>query len=612
MRSELGDLSTPPVTASDDLDSTASRDNNPVRDAPSILSPLGISSWARRLKISQPPSQEDGQSTNLGKSTFAHFTSGIGLRSSPKSPVQDESATTEGTSPAAQSGVLGSFAKGLVDSSKSAVKAVQVKARHMVSQNKRRYQEGGFDLDMTYITENIIAMGFPAGDISSGFFGYVEGFYRNQMEEVIKFFETRHKGKYKVYNLCSERLYDPSLFEGKLACFPFDDHNCPPIQLIISFCQSAYSWLKEDIENVVVVHCKAGMARTGLMISSLLLFLKFFPTAEESMEYYNQKRCVDGKGLVLPSQIRYVKYFERILTYFNGEKQPGRRCMLRGFRLHRCPYWVRPSITVSNHDGVLFSTKRHPRTKDLMPEDFWFSAPRKGIMVFALPGEPGLTELAGDFKIHFHDRQGDFYCWLNTTMMENRKILNTSELDGFDKRKLPSPGFQIEVVLVDYDGSSLVAKPKSDTASKASDGSSGTVSMTREGAAPLDSNKGAGSNDKDDVFSDGEAEESGSSKARHAKAAARVGGPAASVGGPKMEDAKEEVRSVRQGVEQIPLQNGGMKQNPSNNELKNEGVIGGSSIDVPKLDSLGVSDFKAIAADASVFTFGDDEDYESE
>ena len=43
------------------------------------------------------------------------------------------------------------------------------------------------------------------------------------------------------------------------------------------------------------------------------------------------------------------------------------------------------------------------------PEDFWISAPKKGIIVFALLGEPSLTELNGDFKIPFHDRQGDFY-----------------------------------------------------------------------------------------------------------------------------------------------------------------------------------------------------------
>ena len=62
----------------------------------------------------------------------------------------------------------------------------------------------------------------------------------------------------------------------QVASFPIDDNNCPPLQLVSSFCESAYTWLKAGLENVVVVHCKAGMARTGLMISCLLLFLKVY------------------------------------------------------------------------------------------------------------------------------------------------------------------------------------------------------------------------------------------------------------------------------------------------------------------------------------------------
>ncbi|MQL76270.1 hypothetical protein Taro_008656 [Colocasia esculenta] len=432
-------------------------------------------------------------------------------------------------------------------------------------------------------------------------------------------------------------LFFSVISDIQVACFPFDDHNCPPLQLVISFCQSAYSWLKEDIENVVVVHCKAGMARTGLMISSLLLYLKFFPTAEESMDYYNQKRCLDGKGLVLPICLlpytffkmehvftylirvkkclqRYVKYFERILTYFNGENPPGRRCMLRGFRLHRCPYWVRPSITVSNHNGVLFSTKKHPRTKDLMPEDFWFSAPKKGIMVFALPGEPGLTELAGDFKIHFHDRQGDFYCWLNTTMTENRKILNTSDLDGFDKRKLPSPGFQLEVVLVDFDDSNPTRPTNVGT--KESDGGSASVSVSRDQkSASSKPGKDSGGNDKDDVFSDSETEDSGSSRGRqrHVQAASGSGAPDTMMKGSEAKALHPENESMPHRSAEVPAKIEGPKPSPTTGEMRNDGKIGAAlNFEAPKLDSTGMSEFKAIAADASVFSFGDEEDYESE
>ncbi|BAT93879.1 hypothetical protein VIGAN_08042700 [Vigna angularis var. angularis] len=592
---------------------SVSEQDNSAHETPSMPSPPGISSWAKSLKISQSfsRSQDDTSGGNVEKSTFARFTSNLGLRLSPKSPVSDDISNET----AAQSNLFGSITKGLVDTSKNAVKAVQVKARHVVSQNKRRYQEGGFDLDMTYITENIIAMGFPAGDMSSGFFGYVEGFYRNHMEEVIKFFETHHKvDKYKVYNLCSERLYDASLFEGKVASFPFDDHNCPPIQLIISFCQSAYSWLKQDIENVVVVHCKAGMARTGLMISSLLLFLKFFPTAEESMDYYNQKRCVDGKGLVLPSQIRYVKYFERVLTYFNGENPPARRCMLRGFRLHRCPYWIRPSVTVSDHSGVLFSTKKHPRTKDLMPEDFWFSAPKKGVMVFALPGEPGLTELSGDFKIHFHDRQGDFYCWLNTTMTENRKVLNTGDLDGFDKRKLPSPGFMVEVVLLDHNANVVTLQPKT-TSTKSDESSSnsptGPVPVERSTPSQNAVKESESHNDKDDVFSDGEAEQSASSTTKQKNAPSEaVETVKNDTRGSDSDRISNEIANLSHATEQVSLGNKSSSTSIHHASEPRSNVDSKtvSSIEVPSAES----EFKAMAADTSVFTFGDDEDYESD
>ena len=44
-------------------------------------------------------------------------------------------------------------------------KQVEISVRQLVSQNKRRYQQDGYDLDLTYVTKRVIATSFPSTGI---------------------------------------------------------------------------------------------------------------------------------------------------------------------------------------------------------------------------------------------------------------------------------------------------------------------------------------------------------------------------------------------------------------------------------------------------------------
>lgn len=149
-------------------------------------------------------------------------------------------------------------------------------------------------------------MGYP----SSG----LEGMYRNSMDSVKKFLQLRHKGSFKVYNLCieSDRQYPAGTFE-KMQTFGFHDHNPPPLTMMENFCKEADEYLKISNLNVAVVHCKAGKGRTGTMICAYLLYSEFFRMARDALMYYAMARTNDGLGVTIPSQIRYVYYYEHML-----------------------------------------------------------------------------------------------------------------------------------------------------------------------------------------------------------------------------------------------------------------------------------------------------------
>ncbi|KXN85563.1 Phosphatidylinositol 3,4,5-trisphosphate 3-phosphatase and dual-specificity protein phosphatase PTEN [Leucoagaricus sp. SymC.cos] len=139
--------------------------------------------------------------------------------------------------------------------------------RRLVSGQKARFKDDELqlELDLVYVTDHIVIMGYPA----KGF----EGYYRNRREDVKKFLDHRHGENYWIFNFCplGENSYDASEFEGRVSRFPFPDHHAPPLAIMPLVAQEMRAWLSGSPERVAVLHCKAGKGRSGTMACTYLL-----------------------------------------------------------------------------------------------------------------------------------------------------------------------------------------------------------------------------------------------------------------------------------------------------------------------------------------------------
>mmetsp|Transcript_65532 Transcript_65532/g.188918 ORF Transcript_65532/g.188918 Transcript_65532/m.188918 type:complete len:853 (+) Transcript_65532:179-2737(+) len=231
------------------------------------------------------------------------------------------------------------------------VVAMRTFSKHMASKQKQRFVDTteGFDLDLSYITPRIIAMGWPSNSM-------LEAQLRNSMAEVKRFLRIRHGGCYKVYNLCIERSYPSGSFEKEFGDIRFPDHNPCALEDIDLICRDMQDFLDASRSNVVVVHCKAGKGRTGLIVSSLLLRLQVAQTAQEALTKFAARRTRDGKGVTIPSQIRYVQHYETVLA-------EGKLRQRRWLRLAQVDIFGQEDSRegwhlqlISHEDGMIFSS----------------------------------------------------------------------------------------------------------------------------------------------------------------------------------------------------------------------------------------------------------------
>ena len=170
------------------------------------------------------------------------------------------------------------------------------------------------------------------------------------------------------------------------------------------------------------------------MIACLLLFLKEFTTADDALRWFGYCRTSNGKGVTIPSQARYVHYFERLL-FGNPSLSPAGADLLQSLGRHTA--WLHaihvhtvPHFDPDGGSDLYFEVKQRTEPKHRSARDYGIVPHHKrGLknpeIWFELSPPMQLT---GDVKLVFYDKdmassEKVCCCWLNVGLEPGKQML---------------------------------------------------------------------------------------------------------------------------------------------------------------------------------------------
>ena len=309
----------------------------------------------------------------------------------------------------------------------------------------KRTEFEGSNLNISFITDRILIMANP--------------YHNDQLANVRKFFEVKLEGKYRIYNLSDEDEFNIEQDLEHVYNLPFQEGTICPLEKLIPSLVSIDSYLMQNIDSYIIFHSKGGTGRCGLVTSCLLLHLGIVRTAMDAVQM-----TLSGRGsssLTIPSQIRYVFYYEMLLRIDRLPLQSFKLHTIRLNTIPRCSASIvsagsSPSISIfswaKDDDGNWISKLIYNQTDDSNPVNVTKKL-KNGVDRHA---EVNLTEnnilMRGDICIVVHsegEKIGQLF--FNTSFVEKNYLcfekfqIDVANMDKY--HRVYDKDFSIEILI---------------------------------------------------------------------------------------------------------------------------------------------------------------------